>query len=61
MLKNVALNVYAMPIYYISTRDSFAFDLIEKSTILKINGRTFERIDFFFDPNNAPSNYYGTF
>lgn len=50
-----------MPLYYISTRDSFAYDLIEKSSIIEMNGRKFEKIEYFFDPKNAPSNFYGHF
>lgn len=34
-----------MPLYYISTRDSFAFDLIEKVTFLKRdNGKVYKKI-----------------
>lgn len=46
------------PIYYISTRDSFAFDLIEKRTILRrSNGREYTRIDYYFYPDNVPTNF----
>lgn len=46
-----------MPIYYISTRDSFAFDLVEKITELRREGRTYQRIEYFFEPENAPDNF----
>jgi hypothetical protein len=37
-----------MPIYYISTRDSFAFDLVEKITYLPRGQRTYKKIEYFF-------------
>jgi hypothetical protein len=37
-----------MPIYYISTRDSFAFDLIENITLLKRGDRTYKKIVYQF-------------
>jgi len=44
-----------MPIYYISTRDSFAFDLVEKITLLqREGGRTYKKIEYFFEPDNLP-------
>lgn len=32
-----------MPLYYISTRDSFAFDLVVKETFLKTKNRSFTK------------------
>ena len=46
-----------MPLYYISTRDSFAFDLIEKVSYVNLNNRLVKKIQYFFDPNNLPSNF----
>ena len=46
-----------MPLYYISTRDSFAFDLIEKISYVSSNGRNYKKIEYYFDPQNLPSNY----
>lgn len=46
-----------MPLYYISTRDSFAFDLIVKETFLKCGERCFTKSEYFFDPDNLPTNY----
>ena len=46
-----------MPLYYISTRDSFAFDLVEKVTILDRNGHQYKKIEYFFEPDNLPGNY----
>lgn len=43
-----------MPIYYISTRDSFAFDLVEKITIYQRQGRPFKKIEYFFEADNLP-------
>lgn len=46
-----------MPVYYIATRDSFAYDLIEKITYPVLNGRIVKRIDYYFDLNNLPANF----
>ena len=46
-----------MPLYLISTRDSFAFDLIEKKTTLIYDQREITKIEYFFDPKNYPDNY----
>jgi hypothetical protein len=46
-----------MPVYYIATRDSFAYDLIEKVTYPIMNGRIVKRIDYYFDLNNLPANF----
>ena len=45
------------PLYYISTRDSFAFDLVEKTDIIVSQGRKYTRTEYFFDPENIPSNF----
>ena len=52
-----------MPIYYISTRDSFAFDLIEKETLHRRGNHFFKKIEYFFAPDNMPENFkeYRTF
>lgn len=47
----------SLPLYYISTRDCFAFDLIEKKTIIKINGRSTLKTEFFFNPKAVPQNF----
>ncbi|KAL4496210.1 hypothetical protein ABPG72_012947 [Tetrahymena utriculariae] len=47
----------SMPLYYISTRDSFAFDLLEKITTCQLNDKVFNKIEYFFDPNNYPTNF----
>jgi hypothetical protein len=47
-----------MPLYYISTRDSFAFDLVERVSFLqRQNGRTYKKIEYFFEAENLPTNY----
>ena len=46
-----------LPLYYISTRDSFAFDLIEEVTHFDLNDRKYQRIKYYFDPENLPTNY----
>ncbi len=46
-----------MPIYYISTRDSFAFDLVEKITYLPRGDRTYKKIEYFFEADNIPDNF----
>lgn len=46
-----------MPIYYISTRDSFAFDLIERVSDLQRDGRNYKKIEYFFEADNLPNNF----
>lgn len=41
---------FHMPLYYIATRDSFAFDLIEKISTCKYGNKSFTKTEFFFDP-----------
>ena len=48
---------YNSPLYFINTRDSFAYDLIEKKEVINLNGRKFIKTEFFFSENNYPSNY----
>ena len=43
-----------MPIYYISTRDSFAFDLVEKESLHRRGDHFFKKIEYFFAPDNMP-------
>ena len=45
------------PLYYISTRDSFAFDLVEKTDYFTSGDRSYTRTEYFFDPCNLPGNY----
>jgi hypothetical protein len=47
------------PLYYISTRDSFAFDLVEKIDIIVSGNRKYTRTEYFFDPGNVPDNFSG--
>lgn len=46
-----------MPIYYISTRDSFAFDLVEKTIVFQREGRQYRRIEYYFELDNLPDNF----
>lgn len=46
-----------MPIYYITTRDSFAFDLIEKKTLLTRGDHQYTKIEYSFYPDNVPTNF----
>jgi hypothetical protein len=67
--KNMERELYSLrlPLYLITTRDSFAYDLIEKKTIMEMNGKKvlktgkisplFLNIEFFFDPNSYPANF----
>ena len=50
-----------LPLYCITTRDSFAYDLIEKISYVSFGGRKVKKIEYFFDPNNCPANFKGTF
>ena len=45
------------PLYYISTRDSFAFDLVEKIDYITSGNRKYVRTEYFFDPGNVPDNF----
>jgi hypothetical protein len=46
-----------MPYYYITTRDSFAFDLITHDTFIKSGDRCFTKTEYYFDLENLPANY----
>lgn len=48
---------FSLPLYYISTRDCFAFDLIEKRTEINKMGRKYCKIEFFFNPKALPQNF----
>lgn len=51
---------FGLPLYYISTRDCFAFDLIEKKTFLGIKGREKAmKIEYFFSEKAMPQNFKG--
>jgi hypothetical protein len=47
-----------LPMYIISTRDCFVFDLVVKEEILNYQNRQIIRKEFFFDENNVPSNFH---
>ncbi|CAK78674.1 unnamed protein product (macronuclear) [Paramecium tetraurelia] len=57
ILKMKELSFLKQPLYCITTRDSFAFDLITKVTKVKLGDRLVDRLDFFFEPNNCPCNF----
>lgn len=49
---------FGLPLYYISTRDCFAFDLIEKQTVLQLPGRpNVLKTEYFFHPKAKPQNF----
>jgi hypothetical protein len=48
---------FTLPLYLIDTRDSFAYDLIEKTSIIMMRGRPVLKTEFFFDPRNYPANF----
>ena len=49
---------FGLPLYYISTRDCFAFDLIEKKTVLQLPGRpNVLKTEYFFHPKAKPQNF----
>ena len=50
-------NSNCLPMYIISTRDCFVFDLNVKREIITHENRKIIRNEFFFDKNNIPSNY----
>ena len=47
----------ALPLYQISTRDSFAYDLIEKVTFVNLLGRKVKKTEYFFDRASYPHNF----
>ncbi|CAD8044026.1 unnamed protein product [Paramecium primaurelia] len=57
IIKMKELSFLKQPLYCITTRDSFAFDLITKVTKVKLGDRMVDRLDFFFEPNNCPCNF----
>lgn len=54
---NSRVTTNSLPIYIISTRDCFVFDLIIKESIMDYEGRKIIRKEYFFHQNNYPSNY----
>ncbi len=46
-----------MPLYYITTRDSFAYDLVEKISYIEMYGRKVKKIEYFFETDNYPQNF----
>lgn len=52
------ISSFALPLYFISTRDCFAFDLIEKKTVLQLQGRpNVLKTEYFFHPKAKPQNF----
>jgi hypothetical protein len=58
LLSGLNFNHQPLPMYIISTRDCFVFDLISKSETIELDGRKYIKKEFFFDESNVPSNYY---
>ena len=48
----------AIPLYFIDTRDSFAFDVDAQVKYFKYNGKTIKRLEFFFKPAHCPKNFH---
>jgi len=48
---------FSLPLYLLNTRDSFAFDLIEKVTEINFNGRKAYKTDYYFDSITHPHNF----
>ena len=49
---------FGLPLYFISTRDCFAFDLLEKKTILQLPGRpNVLKTEYYFHPKGKPQNF----
>ena len=46
-----------LPMYVISTRDCFVFDLEVKEDIIEFENRKIIKKEYFFDKNNFPSNF----
>jgi len=58
LINNLTFNNLPNPMYVISTRDCFVFDLIVKSEIFEFEGRKILKKEFFFHENNIPANFY---
>jgi len=56
-LFNSRVTTNSLPIYIISTRDCFVFDLIVKESVIDFENKKILRKEFFFNHNNFPSNY----
>lgn len=52
------ISSFALPLYFISTRDCFAFDLVERKTVLQLPGRpNVLKTEYFFHPKAKPQNF----
>ena len=54
---NFNKNNLNIPLYYISTRDSFAYDLDVKVSKFKVLGREITKKEFFFKKGLYPANF----
>eukprot|EP01016_Furgasonia_blochmanni_P042581 TRINITY_DN5663_c0_g1_i5.p1 TRINITY_DN5663_c0_g1~~TRINITY_DN5663_c0_g1_i5.p1 ORF type:complete len:831 (+),score=111.95 TRINITY_DN5663_c0_g1_i5:560-3052(+) len=54
---NKDLPIFALPFYLNASRDSFAYDLIAKRTVLKLRGRDVIKTEYFFHKDCAPHNF----
>jgi hypothetical protein len=58
LINNMTFNNLPNPMYVISTRDCFVFDLIVKSEVFEFVGRKILKKEFFFHENNIPANFH---
>jgi hypothetical protein len=58
LVSNLNFTHPPLPMYIISTRDCFVFDLNVVTEIVERNGRKYLRKEFFFDESNIPSNFH---
>lgn len=59
LINNLCFSNIPLPMYIISTRDCFVFDLDVKTEELNIKeGVKILKKEYFFNPNNIPSNFY---
>jgi len=48
---------FSLPLYTVDTRDSFCLDPIAKVDTVKLRGREVIKTDYYFHPNQLPSNF----
>lgn len=55
--ESISPNYFSLPLYSVDTRDCFVFDPIVKTTQIQIENRTIIKKEYFFDPEQLPSNW----
>jgi hypothetical protein len=58
LVNNLNFSNQPLPIYIISTRDCFVFDLRVDEKVIDYKGRKMIRKEFLFEENNIPANFH---